>query len=345
MTDSSPQLNPAAENSFRFSVFDIIDNEVTSDWRSQAVDAIIMFLIILSLASTVAESFQYMRDNYDAYFDIFEDITLFLFSSEYILRVWTADFKYPNPEGNRWQSRWAFMTSGSGVIDFAAIFPLFMNLLVPTFFDMDLRFIRILKVTRMLRVLKLSSFTRSVMVVGDVFYEKRYELGVTLFTTFIVMLVASTMMYYVENDAPYNIQNGKFTNIVSTMWWSVATLTTVGYGDIYPVTPWGQFVGSIIAVLGLGIVALPTAIIGAAFIEKIEKQQEEMRVAQEAERLAQEKQMIEDAIEEAEQHRLNGTQPEDFATAAQHDKCMFKFGSEFIFCPYCGKKLQEHQPH
>ncbi len=326
------------DNSFRYAVFDVIDNEVTSDWRSQTVDGLIMFLIVLSLASTVAESFQYMRDNYDAYFDIFENITLFLFSSEYLLRVWTADYKYPNISNNRWASRWAFATSGSGVIDFAAIFPLFMNLLVPTFFDLDLRFIRILKVTRMLRVLKLSSFTRSVMVVGDVFYEKRYELGVTLFTTFIVMLVASTMMYYVEHDAPYNLENGKFTNIISTMWWSVATLTTVGYGDIYPVTPWGQFVGSIIAVLGLGIVALPTAIIGAAFIEKIEKQQEELR-------LEEEKKMIQDAIEEAEQHKINGTKPDDFANSAQHDKCMLRFGHEFIFCPYCGKNLQQHKKH
>ncbi len=344
---SSNNINPAADNSFRYAVFDVIDNEITTDWRSQTVDAIIMFLIVLSLASTVAESFEYMRENYDAYFNIFENITLILFSSEYLLRVWTADYKYPNPAGNRWVSRWAFLTSGSGVIDFAAIFPLFMNLLVPTFFDMDLRFIRILKVTRMLRVLKLSSFTRSVMVVGDVFYEKRYELGVTLFTTFIVMLVASTVMYYIEHDAPYNLANQKFTNIISTMWWSVATLTTVGYGDIYPVTPWGQFVGSIIAVLGLGIVALPTAIIGAAFIEKIEKQQEETRLAEEAKKREQnqaaERKMIAEAIEEAEQHKLHGTQPGNFAEMAAHDKCMLKFGHEFIFCPYCGKNLQEHK--
>jgi voltage-gated potassium channel len=314
---------------FRYQVFDIIDNEETSDWRSQLVDSVIMILILLSLIATVAESFEAVKQAFGWHLDVFEDITLVIFVSEYLLRVWTADFKFPD-EGSYWRSCWRFVSSGTGIIDLLAVFPLVVQFFVPYFIDFDLRMIRILKVTRMLRVLKLSSFTSSVIVVGDVFFEKRYELGITMFTTFIVMLVASTLMYYLEHE----VQPDKFTNIISTMWWAVATLTTVGYGDIYPITGWGQFAGSIIAILGLGVVALPTGIIGAAFIEKIEKQQEEERIARELAREAEEKE--EEAEEKAEIAALS--QSDNF----NHELCSGLFGREFVYCPYCAKPLAQH---
>jgi voltage-gated potassium channel len=318
---------------FRGEVFDIIDNEETSDWRSQLFDSMIMILILLSLIATVAESFEVVKQNYGWHFDIFEDITLVIFVSEYLLRLWTADFKYKD-ESSYWKACGRFGSSGTGIIDLLAVFPLVVQFFVPYIVDIDLRMIRILKVTRMLRVLKLSSFTSSVIVVGDVFFEKRFELGITMFTTFIVMLVASTLMYYLEHDA----QPDKFSNIVSTMWWAVATLTTVGYGDIYPITGWGQFAGSIIAILGLGVVALPTGIIGAAFIEKIEKQQEEERIArEEREKLALE---LEEAEEDAELAAL--TKNDNY----NHELCSGLFGREFVYCPYCAKPLGgEHHHH
>jgi voltage-gated potassium channel Kch len=122
------------------------------------------------------------------------------------------------------------------------------------------------------------------------------------------------------------------------MWWAVATLTTVGYGDIYPITGWGQFAGSIIAILGLGVVALPTGIIGAAFIEKIEKQQEEERIArEEREKLALE---LEEAEEDAELAAL--TKNDNY----NHELCSGLFGREFVYCPYCAKPLGgEHHHH
>ncbi len=329
---------------FRYQVFDIIDNEETSDWRSQLVDSIIMVLILLSLIATVAESYESVKQAYGWYFDTFEDITLVIFVAEYLLRLFTADFKFKDSSSYP-AAGLNFMRSGSGVIDLLAIFPLLAQFIIPYFADFDLRLIRILKVTRMMRILKLSNFTASVIVVGDVFYEKRYELGTTLFTTFVVMLVASTLLYYIEHDHPYNVQNGKFTDIVSTMWWAVATLTTVGYGDIYPVTGWGQFAGSCIAILGLGVVALPTGIIGAAFIEKIENQKEEERLAKEA-LLAQIR--AEEAAKEAESEeaQLKALQEQAKASGgADHTLCTSMFGREFVFCPYCGIPLEHHHHH
>lgn len=328
---------------FRYNVFDVIDNEETSDWRSQLVDSIIMVLILLSLIATVAESFDSVKQAYGWYFDVFEDVTLVIFVTEYLLRVFTADFKFRDST-SLFDAGFRFVRSGSGIIDLLAIFPLLAQLVIPYFADFDLRLIRILKVTRMMRILKLSNFTASVIVVGDVFYEKRYELGTTLFTTFVVMLVASTLLYYIEHDHPYNVENGKFTNIISTMWWAVATLTTVGYGDIYPITAWGQFAGSCIAILGLGVVALPTGIIGAAFIEKIENQKEEERLAKEA-LLAQiraEEEAKEEAEEEAE---LKALQAQAKADGADHTLCAGMFGREFIYCPYCGIPMEHHHQH
>ena len=301
----------------RLSVFNMIDNEVKSSWASHCVDAVIMLLIIMSLICTIAESFNTLKDWYGNYFDNFESLTLVVFSIEYLLRVWTADFKFH--EATKGKARWKFVCSGSGIIDLLAIVPFLFQMIFPVLAKYDLRLIRILKVTRMLRVLKLNSFTSSVIVVGDVFFEKRYELGVTLFTTLIVMVVASTLLYYCENE----VQPEQFSNIVSTMWWAVATLTTVGYGDIYPVTALGKVLGSIIAVLGLGVVALPTGLIGAAFIEKIEKKREEDKAKYLAEK-----------IKKSESTR--NTVQEDI-----HALCGEKFGQTFIYCPYCGINLSE----
>lgn len=316
------KLNPNLMSPYdrmRFAIFKTIDNEVKSSWASNCVDAVIMFLIVMSMVCTIAESFDALRDWYGEYFDYFETLTLVVFSIEYILRVWTADFKFPQTNSKR-KSRIKFVFSGTGLLDLLAIIPFVFQILFPVLSKYDLRLIRLLKVTRMLRVLKLNSFTSSVVVVGDVFFEKRYELGVTLFTTLIVMMVASTLLYYCENE----VQPEQFSDILSTMWWAVATLTTVGYGDIYPITPLGKILGSVIAVLGLGVVALPTGLIGAAFIEKIEKKREA-----EKEKLAQ-------AKLKSKENNIVAMQ-EDI-----HALCGEKFGECFIYCPYCGIELAKH---
>ena len=149
------------------------------------------------------------------------------------------------------------------MVDLIAILPFYL----PFIFRFDLRFIRILRVLRLLRILKIHRYTQALNLVGNVFYEKRSELGASIFVTFILMLVSSTIMYNLENE----VQPEKFPDIISTFWWSVATLTTVGYGDVYPITGWGKLISGIIALLGIGLVAIPTGIISAGFIQKMEE--------------------------------------------------------------------------
>jgi voltage-gated potassium channel len=318
----------------RYQLYRIVENEAQSTIASQIFDSTIMILIILSVLSIVLESFEYMRVHYQHHFDLFEHLTLAIFTGEYLLRVYTASYKYEDQPSHS-AAAWHFVRSGTGIIDFLAIAPLF----IPYFVDMDLRFIRILKMTRLLRVLKLSSLTRSIVLVGDVFVEKRFELGITMFATLITILVFSTVMYHIEHEA----QPDKFPNIVATFWWSVITLTTVGYGDVYPVTGWGQLMGGIIALLGIGLVALPTGIISSAFITKIENQETpngEDPDAPDAEQEAVHR------PEKAEQHRTQVHYlPKEFTEEElkqnPHLVCLSQLKDNFEFCPYCGKRVSE----
>lgn len=241
-------------------VFSIID-ETGKDKRANRIfDSIIVSFIILSVTAIILESYEGLQSRYSKAFWYFELVSVIVFTIEYLLRVWTADLKYPNLSALR--ARWRFITSGFGIIDFLAILPFYLPFIV----RLDLRFVRILRVMRLLRILKLNRYTKALNIVSAIFAEKRSELGLTVMVTFLMLLMSSTIMYYLEHD----VQPDQFPDIISTFWWAVATLTTVGYGDVYPVTGWGKFMSGIIALLGIGLVALPTGILSAAFIEKLE---------------------------------------------------------------------------
>jgi voltage-gated potassium channel len=255
---------------FKERVFYLIDEKgrKKSTWN-RFFHLSIVALILLSVTGIVLESFQPLRLRYNAYFYYSEIVVVIVFSIEYLLRLWTAALKYP--ELPAWRARWQFMISPLGLIDLIAILPFYL----PFFFKFDLRFIRILRIVRLLRIFKLNRYTKALGLFTHVFYEKRSELGITMFVMFLLLLMSSTIMYYLESDA----QPDQFPDIISTFWWSVATLTTVGYGDVYPVTGWGKLVSGIIAILGIGLVALPTGILSAGFIEKLEEKKEDKVVA------------------------------------------------------------------
>jgi voltage-gated potassium channel len=131
----------------------------------------------------------------------------------------------------------------------------------------DLRFLRILRLTRILRILKIQRYSSSLKMIGKVLKSKKDDLLVTIFVTSLLLLLASAIMYYIEADD----QPEAFPNIIAAFWWAIATLTTVGYGDVYPVTAIGKVLSGIIALLGIGIVALPTGIISSGFMDAMEK--------------------------------------------------------------------------
>lgn len=228
---------------------------------NRVVDYIIMTLIILSVFSIIMESMDELNQQFGLYLYLFDVFSVIIFTIEYVLRIYISEFTHPS--SGRLKSAIKFITSPAGLIDLLAILPFYLPMLI----KMDVRFIRMLRLTRFLRILKLNRYNKSLHMILEVFKEKRSELAVTGFVLFLILLMASFIMYYVEGDA----QPEAFPDILSAFWWAIATLTTVGYGDIYPITSLGRLISGIIALLGIGLVALPTGLISAGFINKIEK--------------------------------------------------------------------------
>ena len=240
-------------------IFNIIDEKNKDSALSRTFDFFIIGLIVLNVVVIILESFEGLRLVYTQEFYYFEIFSVGIFTVEYLFRLFTADLKYPDKTKIR--AIFKYLISPLALVDFFAILPTYLPLLIP----IDLRFIRILRLLRIARLFKINRYSKSLKLIGDVFKEKRSELGVTIFITLILLVIASTLMYSIEGRE----QPEAFPNIIASFWWAVATLTTVGYGDVFPITAWGKFISGIIALLGIGLVALPTGILSSAFIEKI----------------------------------------------------------------------------
>jgi len=225
-------------------------------------DYAIMALILLNALAIVLESIPEIKEPFSNFFWIFEVVSVSVFSIEYLMRIYVSDLTHPST--SRIKSAFKFIFSAYGLIDLFAILPFYLPFLI----KIDLRFLRILRLMRFLRILKLNRYNKSLNLIWTVVKEKRTELSIIGFLFFLIILIASFLMYFVEGEK----QPDKFPNILESFWWAISTLTTVGYGDIYPVTGMGKVISGLIAVLGIGLVALPTGLIGAGFMEKIGKQ-------------------------------------------------------------------------
>ena len=230
---------------------------------SRRFDVFIMTLIVLNVVAVVTETVEALYAKYKDYYDFFEYFSVFVFTIEYIIRLWacTAKPKYSHPVWGRLR----YMFSVEAIVDLLAILPFYL----PLFFDLDLRVIRMLRLFRLLRIFKLGRYSVAFAMIIKVIEKRREELMITLTLVLVLMILSSSLMYYIE----YEVQPEAFTSIPATMWWSVATLTTVGYGDVYPVTPLGKVLAAIIAILGIGIFALPAGILAAGFENEISQKE------------------------------------------------------------------------
>jgi len=216
-------------------------------------------LIVLNIAALILESYEELNAKHGRLFYLFEVFSVAIFTIEYIIRIWVSD---KTKEDKKERLNFAFSTLG--IIDLIAIIPFYL----PFIFPFDLRIVRILRLFRLLRVFKLGRYSKSLKTMRYIFKETKAELSMTLFVIFVLMILSSTLMYYIEHDE----QPEQFASIGDALWWSVVTLTTVGYGDVYPVTNMGKLLSGVIALIGIGFVALPTGIISSAFIEKIQSE-------------------------------------------------------------------------
>ena len=241
----------------RHRIYEIIEKSKKGDKASAFFDWLIIILICLNIAAVIIESFDTIHIQYSTYFQFFEYFSVIIFTIEYLLRIWTAPYKYPSLNKS-WISYLRFIISFMGIVDLCAILPFYL----PFIINVNLRYLRIFRLFRLLRVLKINRYNDSLTVIGRVLKKEKEKLVVSLFILFILILLASSLMYQIENS----VQPEQFPNIPSTLWWAVSTLSTVGYGDVYPITPIGKVLGGIISILGIGLIALPSGIISSGLI-------------------------------------------------------------------------------
>ncbi len=241
-------------------IFNIIQIGKRDDFLSMAFDVFIVVVILSNLAATFLSTFREF-DDYKSLFDVIELVTIIIFTVEYILRLWTADFLFL--DRSRIRSTFRFVFSFYGIIDLLTFFPFYLPLVFPA----GAVAFRMLRVIRIFRLFKINSTYDAFNVITDVLKDKKNQLLSSISLILIMMLASSLCMYSLEHEA----QPDQFSNAFSGIWWATSTLLTVGYGDIYPVTIGGKIMAIVISFLGVGMVAIPTGIISAGFVEQYTK--------------------------------------------------------------------------
>jgi voltage-gated potassium channel len=223
------------------------------------INGFLITLILLNLVAVVLETEHFIYEKYKPFFHYFDLVSVIIFSIEYVLRVWscTHEQKY-----HHWfWGRLKYMFSWEGLIDLAAILPYYLYS-IEVF---DLRVLRLLRLLRLLRIFRLTSYMKSTKMIANVFRTRFQELLISLVLTTGLIIISACIIYFAEHIAQPEV----FSSIPKTLYWSVVTLTTVGYGDMYPITAVGRLLTGIILLIGVALFALPAGIITSGFLEEI----------------------------------------------------------------------------
>ncbi len=239
-------------------IYNLIREDDENGVYSNLFDWTIIGLIIINICLVILDTFN-LSSFYEIISSKIEFFSIVVFTIEYLLRVWTSTFQFNQLTPIK--ARLKYIFSFMAIVDLLAILPFYIPLII----TIDLRALRTLRLVRLLRILKFNRYSDSMMNIIDVFKKKKFELLSSFFVVMLLMIISSVIMYNLENSS----QPESFNNALSGLWWAVATFTTVGYGDIYPITIGGKFMAGIISILGIGLVAVPTGIISAGFVESI----------------------------------------------------------------------------
>jgi len=235
----------------------------TDDKFTKSFQIFIISLISVNVLVVIIETEESVLDEYGYLFTPFEVFSIIVFTAEYAGRIIVCKL---NPKfQNSKYARIRILFTPMMLVDLAAILPFFLPFVVT-----DVRFIRIIRLLRLFRLFKLARYSDPMQTLGDVFKSKAGDLAVAFFILFIVLIFASSLMYYAEHEAQPDV----FSSIPASMWWGVITLTTIGYGDTYPITTAGKIIGSGVAILGIAVYAIPTGIMASAFTEELHKKRQ-----------------------------------------------------------------------
>ena len=244
-------------------LWQILEKGSSKDKISIYTDIFLICLIVLNIIAVLLETVDSIYNLYSFEFLVFERISTIIFLVEYILRVWVAiENDKENKSNSKLIVRLKYMITWPAIIDLLAV----LSGILPMIFNVDLRILRAL---RMLRLLKFSRYFKVMNLLLGVLREEKQSFLAAMFLLTIAMLIASTGIYIFEKDA----QPEKFGSIPAAMWWAVATLTTVGYGDVTPITSMGKLFGAIVTIIGIGTVALPSGILASGFSDQLKRRQ------------------------------------------------------------------------
>jgi voltage-gated potassium channel len=249
----------------------MVEIGASNDLLSRGYDFLITGVIIVNLVAVVLATFQSVNAAYARLLDGIEAVTAFCFLVDYLLRLVAA--KHTHPRKGELRSLAAYVFSFGGIVDLLSFLPNYM----PVFFPAGAVAFRIFRVVRIFRLFRITAYYDSLNAIAEVIGSKKQQLLSSLFIILVLMLASSLCMYSVEHESNPKM----FENAFSGIWWSVSTLLTVGYGDIYPITTLGKMLGAIITFLGVGMVAIPTGIISAGFVEQYARIQASLDKARE----------------------------------------------------------------
>ncbi|WP_372370215.1 ion transporter [Candidatus Uabimicrobium sp. HlEnr_7] len=242
-------------------IYQILSDPPKGDIVGNTISIGILLLIAVNVFVGILETVPELNKNHSAFFFNFELVSVIIFSIEYILRVWACTSQ-PQYQGMI-KGRLKQMGTPMAIVDILAILPFYLEILLNGL--IDLRFIRILRLFRLFRIFRVGKLAEAFQMLGHVLYNKREHLLISFAIVIIVTILAANLMYLVEHEA-----NPAFSSVPAALWWAIITITTIGYGDMFPITVWGRIIGGGIGFLGICVFALPVGILGAGFVECVE---------------------------------------------------------------------------
>ena len=242
-------------------VYELLNPSEGGTGWDKTINTFLILLIILNVIAVMLETVKAIHSHHKTEFRAFDTFSVAVFTIEYILRVWSCNCnpKYKHPVFGRLR----YIVSPGAIIDLMSFLPFYVRVAV----GFDLRILRIFRLFRILRIFRLTAYMKSTQLILNVFKSKFNELVLSFILTFFLIIIAACLMYFTEHPG----QPDKFTSIPATIWWAITTLTTVGYGDVVPMTVLGKILTSVILLGGVALLALPAGIITSGFFEEVRK--------------------------------------------------------------------------
>jgi voltage-gated potassium channel len=314
--------------SLRKRAAELLEQGHYDDRPSRLLNLLLIALIALNIVAIILESVDTIDARFGALFDFFEVFSVAVFTVEYLARVWSSIDHVEVRDESPLMGRIRYMLSPMALVDLIAILPFYLSL----FISVDLRFLRAL---RLLRLFKLTRYSPALSALLDVVQMESEALLAAFFVLLTMLIISAGGIYLLENE----VQPEAFGSIPSAMWWAIVTLTTVGYGDVVPITPGGKLFGGVIGLLGIGMIALPAAILASGFAENIH---ERRRKYNDSIR----KMLADGMLDERDRWRLEELRRELGLSTHEslellHDMLAQARKTTLAKCPHCGIALHE----